>query len=92
MKITRKKILTSPKGVVKVKFNRSSKDEVKRLLVELVNSCKKSGKEKYNLQFLQQLGENPRFYIFLSEGDIVDKASMLTISVLFQITKKSLRS
>ena len=66
----------------------TSKDELKRLLVELVDSCEKSVKEKCSLQFLQQLGENRRFNIFLCEGDIVDKPSMLTISVLFQLTKK----
>ena len=58
----------------------TSKNEVKKLLVELVDSCKKSAKEKCSLQFLQKLGENCRFNLFLSEGDIVDKASMLTIS------------
>jgi len=70
----------------------SSKDEVERLLVELVDSYKKFEKRRFSLQFLQQLGENQRFDIFLFEGDIVDKLSMLTISALFQITKKSRRS
>jgi hypothetical protein len=68
------------------------KGEDKKMLVELVNSCRRSGKEKFSLQFLQQLGENHRFNTYLTEGDFVDKTPMLTISVLFQTAKKFWRS
>jgi hypothetical protein len=65
------------------------KVEVKKMLVELVNSWGGFDKEKFNLQFLQQLGENRRFNDYLTEAYFVDKTAMLTIFVLFQTAKKS---